>query len=198
MMGRQGHLKDERLHDCYLAEQAGDSADPSAAQHLADCRDCADRYTELSRFLEALRSQADADIDALFPPERMQSQRQQIASRLAHVGHSARVISFPVRLVRHHMTAAATRITPRLAAAAAAGLLVGVALGMFYNSPWRPPAAAPPFQAAQSAPPSAPAPMDADLFLSTLDLALGGPRSPELEPFDVLTPHVREIVAELR
>lgn len=197
MMGRVGHLRDERLHDCYLAELAGDPADPSTAEHLADCPDCAERYTELFRFLEALRSHADTEVDALFPAERLRSQRQQIASRLAQVGHSARVISFPVRLVRHHMTAAATRVTPRLAAAAVAGLLVGGALGMFSNWPWRPPTAAPAFQVTQSAAPSA-APMDADLFLSTLDLALGGPRSPELEPFDILTPHVREIVADLR
>ena len=198
MMGRGGHLRDERLHDCYLSEVAGDAADPTTAEHLADCPSCAARYSELFDLLETVRSQADAEIDVLFTSERLQSQRQQIADRLAHIGYSARVISFPVRLVRHHMTAAAIRVTPRLAAAAVAGLLVGVALGVFYDSPSRSPAAPAEFQVIQSAAPSTPVPMDADLFLSTLDLALGGPRSPELEPFDFLTPHVREVVAELR
>jgi hypothetical protein len=101
------------------------------------------------------------------------------------------------------MTGPAGRLTARWAVAAAvAGLLVGVAVGFYYDSP----ASVPAMTISRSSAPAQPAvvvsapppPMDADAFLVELDMALGGPRTPELRPFDELTPHVREITVNSR
>jgi NAD(P)H-hydrate repair Nnr-like enzyme with NAD(P)H-hydrate dehydratase domain len=55
---------------------------------------------------------------------------------------------------------------------------------------------------AQSAPQQAtavaPVVFDTDAFLSELERALGGPRTPELMALDVLTPHAREVVLDSR
>ena len=94
-MGRARHLQDNRLFECYLAEQGGERVDPPTADHLADCADCRVRYADLSSFLAALRSEADEEIDTVFRPDDLRAQQQQIAHRLDHLGHAARVISFP-------------------------------------------------------------------------------------------------------
>jgi hypothetical protein len=57
------------------------------------------------------------------------------------------------------------------------------------------PAQAPPQQAAAAI---APVVLDTDTFLSELERALGGPRTPELMSLDVLTPHAREVVLNTR
>ena len=201
MRGRVHHLAEERLFDCYVAERAGEAIDPPLAEHLVDCAECGARYGEFARFMDGLRTDADAELDEIFPPEWHETQRQQIAGRLAHIGHVARVISFPGRLVARHVAGTASRIAPRwAAAAAAAGLFVGVAVGMFYDSrshlapAGRPTAAAvvrPTAPAAVAT--SGPSTLDTDAFLSELEGALVGPRTPELMSLDVLTPHVREI-----
>jgi anti-sigma factor RsiW len=209
-MGRARHLVEERLFDCYVAERAGESIEPPAADHLADCGECAARYAELAQFMDGLRADADADTDALFPAEWRDAQRQQIARRIEHLGHAARIISFPGRLVARHMAGTASRMAPRWAAAAAAGLFVGIGVGMFYDARSHVaqtaqtisgvPAAARPAQTAPTGLPvsvQAPA-FDTDAFLSELESALGGPRTPELMSLDVLTPQVREVVLNSR
>src|SRR6185295_14371969 len=114
----------------YLAERAGTPLDPPVAEHLADCAGCSSRYAELMAFMDGLRRDGEADADAIFTPERLRVQQQQIARRLALVGRPARVLSFPGRIVRRTLDASGTRQAPRwIAAAAAAGLFVGVALG---------------------------------------------------------------------
>ena len=39
---------------------------------------------------------------------------------------------------------------------------------------------------------------DDEAFLSRIELALGGPRTSELQPFDAMTPRVQEISTRLR
>lgn len=129
MIARATHLAEDRLYDCYLAERAGESPDLLASEHLLDCAACADRYAELARFLETVREEGTAEADAVFTPERLLHQQQQIARRVEHVGRAARVLSFPRRMGRE-LSGATRRVAPRwLAAAAAAGLFVGVAVG---------------------------------------------------------------------
>jgi hypothetical protein len=122
--------------------------------------------------------------------------------------------------------AVATRVAPRwLAAAAAAGLFVGVAVGgmLFDSSGTAPtqttllartkpvrrmtpppvrvtsPASVAEPQPAPPAPPAQPqkATTDDDTFLSELENALQY-RPRELQPYDALTPHVRDVSAQLR
>jgi len=45
---------------------------------------------------------------------------------------------------------------------------------------------------------AAPATADEDAFLSDLEVALARPRTRELQPFDALTPHVRDISTPIR
>lgn len=206
MIHRARHLQEERLFDSYLAERGGTPIDPPVAEHLADCEACGARYAELTAFMDGLRRDGEAEADAIFTPERLRLQQQQIAGRIALVGRPARVLSFPGRIVQRTMTASAKRSAPRwAAAAAAAGLFIGVALGASFQ--WRAQLQTRPgyfpdttrAARAQRLTPVATRGTGAgeaasdDAFLSDLELALERPHTRELLAFDALTPHVREI-----
>ena len=204
MIARALHLHDERLFGSYLAERAGEAIDPPVADHLADCADCSARYAELVRFLDDLRADGDAEADAVFTPERLRAQEQHIARRLEAIGRPARVISFPGRMAGPHMRVSSARGVARwIYSAAAAGLVIGVGLGAFYEAEWRMMSqrrqtsviarqrdTRPTSVATAGINPATEASDDA--FLSELDVALDHPRTRELQPFDALTPHVRE------
>ena len=192
------HLHDERFIECYLAQRDGAPIDPPTAEHVADCPACSARYAELSSFLDLLRTEGDAEADAIFTADRLGAQRQQIAQRLGHVGRSARVISFPGRVVRRTITGSSAATAPRwVAAAAAAGLFIGVAVGASYQWTSRGGHMLP-GDGLQLTPASTRGigQIDAaadDAFLSELELALERPHTRELQAFDTFTPHVREI-----
>jgi hypothetical protein len=192
-------LPDEALFEAYLAGRLGEAGAAHTAAHLSACGECGARYRALAQFMADARDGANEDTDSVFTPQQLRLQQQQILRRLEHLGHPARVISFPARLMRRRF-GAATRIAPRwAAAAAAAGLFVGVGVGVLFDSPRpRPAAAAPVAVTSRLAAPiiavSAPAvEPDDDAFLSELESALGGPHNQELLPFDALTPRVQEI-----
>ena len=197
------HLQDERLLDCYVAERRSESIDPPLAEHLADCDACAARYAELSTFMDALRTEGEAEADAIFTPERLRAQRQQIAHRIELVGRPARIISFPRPFAGRNMTVSGTRPASRsIAAVAAAALFVGAALGASYQfgtrarftSPALARATAPQRLAPIATRGGDPAEAEADdAFLSDLELALERPHTRELVAFDAFTPHVREV-----
>jgi anti-sigma factor RsiW len=197
---RARHLPDDRLLDCYLNERDG-TVDPRIAEHLTDCESCGTRYARLTQFMDALRSDSEHESDAIFTPERLRLQRQQIARRIEHLNRPARVITFPGGLVRRGLTSSA-RIAPRwTAAAAAAGLFVGMALGASYRWDVAPrrsaavrDASARPTQLAPVATrASVPQTAADDVFLSELEMALDRPHTRELLAIDALTPHFREI-----
>jgi hypothetical protein len=221
MMLRAAHLQDDALFDCYYAVRRGEAIDPPSAEHLADCSTCAGRYAELGTFLNTLSEDADAEVTALFPPERLHAQQQDIARRLELVGRAARVISFPGRVASttvHVASGTPSARTPvaRLAArwiagAAAAGLFVGVAAGTVFNfgprfdvaREGRRGAVTASRQIVSSTPArlSPAATGDAvkavvdtdDKFMSDLESVLDRPHTSELVAFDALTPHIREI-----
>jgi predicted anti-sigma-YlaC factor YlaD len=202
VIGRVRHLHEERLFECYVAERSGEAVDPPSASHLSSCGECRARYTELSRFMEGLREEAEAETDALFTPQQLRVQQQQILRRLEHLGQPAHLLSFPARLMHRHLAGHAQRIAPRWAAAAAAAvaaLFVGVGLGVFLDSrtpstPMAMTAARTPPLVAPIAATVSPAPvLDVDAFLSELEVALGATHNQELLPFDALTPRVQEI-----
>lgn len=207
-MNDHAHLLEERLFECYLTESAGDPIDPRVGEHLADCQPCAARYAELTAFMEGLRSDGHAEADEIFTPDRLRVQLQQIRRRLDDTPRPAQVISFPGRFAASAHAAqprGATRMAaPRwVAAAAAVGLFVGVAVGASYQSSFRThvfaqrvarqAAASPRFGAAAARESGmSPAAVD-DAFLSDLEVAMARPHTRELLAFDALTPHVREI-----
>ena len=205
MIHRAHHLQEERLFDSYLAERGGEPIDPPVADHLADCAACGTRYAELTAFMDTLRLDGDAEADAIFTPERLRLQQQQIVRRIALVGRPARVLSFPGRIVRRTIDASTSRTAPRwIAAAAAAGLFVGVAVGASFQ--WRSQlqgrrtfladasrARAQRITAVGTRDSGAADIASDDAFLSDLEIALERPHTRELQAFDALTPHVREI-----
>ncbi|HUK33357.1 MAG TPA: hypothetical protein VLV86_05580 [Vicinamibacterales bacterium] len=214
MIVRAPHLQDDVLYECYYAERRGEPIDPPAAEHLADCDVCGERYEDVGRFLNTVSEDAETDVDVLFPPERLRQQQQDIARRLELVGRAARVIMFPGRssaAAGQKPRRSATRMATRwVAAAAAAGLFVGVAAGTafnfvpgfdFVNNGHRPVVTARARQIGTSSPShlSSPAVSTADVvdtddrFMSDLESVLDRPQTSELVAFDALTPHVREI-----
>jgi hypothetical protein len=207
-VSHHAHLLEEKLFDCYLAERHGETIDPRVAEHLTDCRSCAARYADLASFMDDLRDEGTTEADAIFTPERLRVQQQQIARRLEHVGRPARILSFPSRFVRRTMTSSTSHAAPRwVAAAAAAGLFVGVAVGASYEygahahgverllarqtNPAAQSRLAP--VATRGTSPAQVAADDA--FLSDLEIALERPHTRELIAFDALTPHVREVTS---
>jgi len=216
MIGLPTHLREDRLFDCYLSIRAGEPLDPRAAEHLAECAACSERFDTLRQFMDSLRDEADAEIDEVFPAELLRQQQQRIARRLATAGRPARVIHFPAPQPAAPAATPRRPVLPRWAAgAAAAGLFLGVAAGLFFRgAPVRDgirPVPAP-LQAtrlapigtlagtAEEAPPATGADASGaaftdrdDLFLTELEVAAGGPRTAELAAFDALTPHIREV-----
>jgi hypothetical protein len=217
---RARHLQDDRLYECYLAAQTGEAVDPPAAEHLADCQPCQERYAELTMVMSDLRADADAQVDEAFSAEALRAQQAHILRRIEHLGHAARVISFPKHQLNGSGHAESRLVAPRwLVAAAAAGLVVGVGVGTEVRSPLThvaPQAAisAPAAQAVtqQSAPQpvaqpaavdagpasasvsEAAGPIDADdEFFLALGSALQRTETPELVAFEELTPHIREV-----
>jgi len=202
-MNRAHHLQDDRLFDCYLAVQSGELLDPPVAEHLTDCTNCGERYAAMTQFLDTLIADAAAEADAIFTPERLRAQQQQIARRLDHLGHPARVITFPGRPVSHHINTSAPRSARRwVAAAAAAGLFIGVGTGLLLD--WETRGGGSERHArtiARQTHLEAPAsivlrPESAatdEAFLAEIEVAGERPRTRELVAFDTLTPHVREV-----
>jgi anti-sigma factor RsiW len=207
---RAHHLNDEQLFESYLSERGGEPIDPPSAVHLADCRECSAKYGELVRLMDAIRREAEAETAEAFTADRLYAQKQQILRRVEHVGRPARVLDFPGHLVARHMNPSGYRVTRWVYAAAAAGLVVGVGLGAVYQSEWvslqtgSRTAAVRQIGGARSHVTSAATAAGAgsegaeDAFLSELDLALAQPHTPTLQPFDALTPHVRDISDRIR
>jgi anti-sigma factor RsiW len=209
-MPRVHHLQEQQLLDVYVAERCGAAVDPPLAEHLADCDGCGHRYAALTRFMDLLRAEAVAEADAIFTPDRLRAQQVHVARRLEQVGRVARVLSFPSRFVSGRLAASGSRRPMRwAAAAAAAGLFVGVGVGMFYDLGPQTRRAREARQVATAVEPALMAPaapmvigaaLDAtdDDFLVDLDIALERPQTSELMPFDELTPQVVEISETLR
>jgi anti-sigma factor RsiW len=201
---RARHLHDNQIFECYVAERGSELLDPPLAEHLSDCQSCGARYAELARFMDALRAEADAETDAMFPAERLQAQQRDIARRIESVARPARVISFPGQVMQRTMAATSSRTAPRwAAAAAAAGLFIGIALGASWESrgPARQTTVHEATETRASRLTAAAGTRSAlttdgaadDAFLSELEFALDRPRTRELVAFDAFTPHVREI-----
>lgn len=81
--------------------------------------------------LDAYRAAACAEADALFDERALETQRHKILARLAHLGHSAKVIRFPVA---PHADVQANTVNRRwISIAAAAGLIIGLLGGQLVH-----------------------------------------------------------------
>lgn len=131
----QRHLSEDRLLALALVTP-DTSTRPSraAAYHLQTCRSCERRFNMLTELLRAMPKVADAGFEDVFTPQRLQAQRTRIEHRLAQLvgtAESARVIAFPFCVQRLRQF----DIGPGrwLAAATAAGLLLGITAGQFIH-----------------------------------------------------------------
>ena len=207
MIFRSGHVKDSRLFASYVDERAGEPLDPRVVDHLATCAECAGRFQEMAAMMNELRESADAETDAAFSSAHLEEQRQQILRRLDHVNRPARVISFPGRDAAADARRAGLMAPRWVAAAAAAGLFIGFAVGGYLGPERLRRARSSSFT--QSAPPAMsvqrvsstpairvgttqPEPADDDAFLIELETALVR-HARELQPFDAMTPYVSDV-----
>jgi len=183
-------------------------AEAAAFEHMAACQRCTRRFAELQEILDGVRADDRAHLDALFSPERLESQRTHIMRRLEALTRPARVLRFPLRRsgpARPGSVNPALRPARWAAVAAAAGMILGLSLGWYAGLPFPgSPGTAPttvasnrPAPTIEPAPGSAVADGDEELLADIAD-ALSRERADELAAFDAFTPRMREAVAVLR
>ncbi len=97
--------------------------------HLHGCPACARRYHEFVHQMADVREEALVEADAGFSPARLDAQRAQILARLEHIAHPARVIPFPAAATQNLAMFTGTQVRRWIAAAAAAGLIIGLTVG---------------------------------------------------------------------
>ena len=129
------HLTDDRLLALAL-DTTNESMRSSAATacHLRVCRRCESRFSALTTLLATMPHVANAGFEDVFTPQRLQAQRARIGHRLARlVGtvEPARVLAFP--FFGRPFERLDFGRGRWLAAAAAAGLLLGVITGQLLH-----------------------------------------------------------------
>jgi len=163
--------------------------------HLENCATCRGRFADLSTWLEVARIDARAEADENFSPERLASQQTLIFRRLEAAERPARVIAFP--RFTQPLTSRTSNASRWIAAAAAAGLIVGVGVGQLMDLRHTltvPPAAVtagrgdnPSVLGGDPRVQTVSATRD-EAFLSALDASLSRAAVPELRALDAFTP----------
>jgi hypothetical protein len=184
-----GHL-DDAAFAAIWTDAAVDGAQPSHP-HLQACPACRSRFGLFTSWLTDVRSDAAAEVDELFPAERLVAQHAQVLRRLEAAERPARVIAFP--RFTQPLTSGSSHGSRWIAAAAAAGLIVGVGVGQMMDirrSFGGPPSAASVIRVAD---PSEVRTLSTNIgreeaFLSEVDLTLSRPAVPELRALDEFTP----------
>ena len=201
-LGRFGHLDDAALTDS-VVEPTGRRAARNGA-HLESCAACRERLETLRQFVESLTTASRDDFAAVYPAERLASQRQRILRRLAWTVSQhgpGRLLRFPA--LAPPTLATLGRATAWLSMTAAAGLLVGLTMGQFLRViPGQPPEPTLTETSVERA--ELPAALQDDFvtsdeeFLQELELSLSTPQIWELSPLDALTPRTREVAINVR
>lgn len=124
------HLDDAALAAIWTGN--AQTSDTIVDPHLQACAECRVRFAAFSSWMEDLRLEAIAEADAAFPADRLAAQQAQILRRLEAAERPARVIAFPNGPATEPVRPVAS-IRRWVAAAAAAGLIVGVGLGQIMD-----------------------------------------------------------------
>jgi anti-sigma factor RsiW len=182
------HPADDRLIAMYFGDEGASADDRRAVrQHLHGCETCTWRYTELTAPLERLRQDAAGEADEVFTPSRLDAQRAKILDRLDPSERSA--IRRP--------------LARWVAAAAAAGILIGVTGGqLFQSGVRRTVTTAPPARTVMAALPASAVVTDSptttavnaneEAVMNEIEQAVFGHRITALSALDEMTPHVRQ------
>lgn len=172
----------------------------AAHPHLGVCIACRTRFGVFSEWLEQLRADAGAHADEVFPAERLATQHAQILRRIEAAERPARVIAFPK--FPAPLTSRSSHASRWIAAAAAAGLMVGVGVGQMMDFRHLGRSEAARIEARLSVP-QRPTEQSAaavtigstggdEAFLLDLDASLSRPSVPELRAIDDFTPRAGE------
>ena len=130
-LGLNRHVTDADLIAVWTDGRVEDAAPTAAGAHVRECSACRTRLAALSTWLGGLRTDARQEADEAFPRERLVAQQAQILRRLEAMERPARVLAFP-----RFTKAISARDAGRhrwIAAAAAAGLVVGIGLGQTFH-----------------------------------------------------------------
>ena len=132
MFAVKRHLDDNLLIRRYLADRglaALGAGDEAPLRHLAHCPACEARYKAVKAAFDETREAALADAEAACSADRMERQRERILRRIDALQTGPRVLPFPAAGQNGH-AAPQPRVFRRwVAAAAVAGLLVGLGAG---------------------------------------------------------------------
>jgi hypothetical protein len=133
-----------RIHNRLSPERHLDEADLAAVwadasaigndpshPHLAHCAQCRARMDAFIAWLEDVRSTGVSEADEAFPSERLAAQQTHIFRRIEAAERPARVIAFPT--FSRPMSTGTSHVRRWITAAAAAGLIVGVAVGQLMD-----------------------------------------------------------------
>lgn len=130
-LGLNRHVTEADLIAVWADMRLGEPPQTAAGAHVRDCTACRARLTSLSCWLDGLRTDARLEADEAFPRERLAIQQGQILRRLEAMERPAKVLAFP-----RFAKAISARDTGRqqwIAAAAVAGLVVGIGLGQTFH-----------------------------------------------------------------
>jgi hypothetical protein len=211
MSGRGQHISTDRLTALAFVARAPQDASPDSAEearalaHVAECDACSTRLVELTISADELRDAAFIQADAVFDDAMLDAQRTRILDRLAHLGQSARVLSFPHRSREAAMPVSSTG-RRWISVAAAAGLIIGLVAGQMlhfvpFSSSLPSRDDAPSLQAADRTPvvivpasASLPALSD-DELMEEVEAAVQLRRVQSLRAIDALTPTAADLLA---
>jgi hypothetical protein len=195
-------LDDAAFAEIWAAAASG-TDDAEARAHLETCSSCRGRYAAFESWLDEIGTVARTEANEAFPAERLAAQQAQIMRRLEALDRPARVILFPKQT--QAMTADRSGARRWIAAAAAAGLLVGIAAGQMLDlrdafSPSPQPFAQVRRDTAAGGgsmqPTSLAVAQSDEAFLTELEDAALSPRVPELAALDAVTPRLRDVSNE--
>lgn len=201
---RHAHVPTEQLAALALAGTGEEGAvDRETLDHVSVCETCSVALSHLVVELDELRDEAFHEADRHFSEAALEAQRSRILDRLAHLGHAARVLPFPIRaLGAPHARPTVNRRW--VTAAAAAGLLIGLATGqMMHLGPWDTPRHPDPQPAATTAaatttvprvPISATASLTDYVSLTEVDSSVQLRRAADVQVFDALTPAPSDVL----
>lgn len=193
---RAGHPDERALMLAGL--EPPDVRDRALATHLAECDRCRETVARSQTLWADARASAEAEADGAFTTAVLERQRALVLKRLEQQGHPARVLRFPVSASRR--TGSRPVAHRWVAAAAAAGLLVGMITGRLLPGPRggssaRPAAVAtrpPAVQTVPSAPGRDRGPETEEAFLVDLEMAAASPRIEPLHVLDAMTPRTND------
>ena len=137
MSVRESHVPLERLTALAMTARAPKHEhDRQTIAHVARCAQCSTALAQVTADVELMRDAADAEVDAAFDDNALETQRSRILDRIAHLGQAARVLRFPGRVREAAMPV--SQVSRRwISVAAAAGLIIGLVAGqLIHLMPW--------------------------------------------------------------